>query len=746
MSTNAADHILANLNAPQLDAVTYGDGPLLIFAGAGSGKTRVLTHRIAHLIEARSVPSEQILAVTFTNKAANAMKERIGHWVGSGVRRMWVGTFHSLCARIMRQDGDVVGVPQNFIIFDTDDQLTLIRDCYADFGIDPQKLKPNTALNRISNAKNELLTPNDYSATAYTADEKLVARVYERYQRRLEENCALDFDDLIMKTVELFRNHTEVLQGYQERFRYIFVDEYQDINQAQYQFVSMLAGRYRNLCVVGDDDQSIYAWRGADARLILQYERDYPDAHVVKLEQNYRSPQTILDAAYAVISRNRTRKDKRLWTEKAGGAKIKCFQANDEHAEGAFIARVIRDLIRHDGRHYRDMAILYRINAQSRVLEQMMLSQGIPYRIVGGQKFFERKEIKDIVGYLRVLYNPDDSVSLRRIINTPTRGIGATTVSRLEELAAERGISLFRMVLEVEQTDLSARAKTAVQGFANIMTHLMKLSSEVGITELTQAVIDDSGYEQALIDENTIQSRTRLENIRELLSATQEFEAEAEDDTVRRLHHFLEQVTLITELETASGEVDDTVTLMTLHAAKGLEFPVVFLAGLEEGVFPLARAAMSGDPADLEEERRLCYVGITRAEEQLFCTMAGSRTLFGVTTYNKPSRFLEDIPDELIEGMHGGWVRQSPKHTTWEDADCTPEAQVQEQVTTILTAAAPARDENSFRSGDRVRHNTFGDGIVLAIQGSGEQMKVTVNFPRIGTKTLVLGFAPLVRL
>lgn len=747
MPNASIDQILTNLNPPQMEAVTHGDGPLLIFAGAGSGKTRVLTHRIAYLIAERGVSPEQILAVTFTNKAANEMKERIGHWVGRGVRWMWVGTFHSVCARILRQDGEAIGVPQNFVIFDTDDQLTIIKDCYADFDLDPQKLKPSTVLNRISNAKNELLTPNQYSATAYAPDEKVVARVYERYQRRLEENNAMDFDDLIMKTVELFRTQTAVLQALQEKFRYLFVDEYQDINQAQYQFVSLLAGKYRNLCVVGDDDQSIYAWRGADSKLILQYERDYPDAHVVKLEQNYRSPQTILDAAHSVISKNKTRKEKRLWTEREGGNKIKCFQANDEHGEGAFIARVIRDMVRHDKRKYRDFAVLYRINAQSRVLEQMMLSQGIPYRIVGGQKFFERKEIKDIVSYLRVLYNPDDSVALRRIINTPTRGIGATTISQLESMAYERGISLFRMVLDVDKTDLSARAQTSVKGFIKIITNLMQLSSQVGITELTRAVIDDSGYERALLEENTVQARTRLENIRELLSATQEFEAEAEDETGRNLHTFLEQVSLITELKTGGdGEEDDAITMMTLHAAKGLEFPVVFLAGLEEGVFPLARAALSGDPADLEEERRLCYVGITRAEEQLFCTMAGSRTLFGVTTYNKGSRFLEDIPDELIEGMDGGWTRQAPRSISWEDADSEAPPQVQAQVQTIITAATPARDENSFRTGDRVRHNTFGEGIVLALQGSGEKMKVTVNFPRIGTKTLVLGFAPLVKI
>ncbi|HEY3377209.1 MAG TPA: DNA helicase PcrA [Armatimonadota bacterium] len=742
MLNTSPEQILENLNPHQLEAVTYGDGPLLIFAGAGSGKTRVLTHRIAYLLLERGVSGEQVMAVTFTNKAANEMKERIGRLVGAAARRMWVGTFHALCVRALRQDGMEIGIPQNFVIFDTDDQLTVIKDCYAEFNIDVQRLKPNTVLNRISNAKNELLTPNDYAATAYTPEEKMTGRIYARYQQRLEENSGMDFDDLIMKTVELFKSKPAVLHSYQERFRYLFVDEYQDINKAQYEFVSLLAKGSRNLCVVGDDDQSIYTWRGADMRLILQYEKDYPDAHVIKMEQNYRSPQNILDAAYHVISKNKGRKEKRLWTERDAGARIKCYRANDEHSEAAFIARSIRDMVRHEGRRYQDFAVLYRINALSRVLEQMMLSQGLPYRIVGGQKFFSRKEIKDVLAYLRVLYNPDDSVSLRRIINTPTRGIGATTITHLEDLAATRGISLFQMVLSVEHTDLSPRAQTAVRSFALIMRGLMELSVDHSITELTQAVIDDSGYERALLDENTVQSRTRAENIRELLSATQEFEAEAENDEGRNLRAFLEQVSLVADIESNKTD-ENAVTLMTLHAAKGLEFPVVFLTGMEEGVFPLARAAMSADPTDLEEERRLCYVGITRAEEQLCCTLASSRTLFGATTYNKGSRFLNDIPDHLIEGVEGWTTEHTERQaiSTWEEADVT-----QSRDAEIILAASKPRETDGFRSGDRVRHNTFGEGLVLAIQGSGDTAKVTVNFPRIGTKTLVLAYAPLTRL
>ena len=743
MQQTSTDHILENLNPPQLEAVTHGDGPLLIFAGAGSGKTRVLTHRIAYLLREHGVTPEQVLAVTFTNKAANEMKLRIGRLVGSGARWMWIGTFHSLCVRILREDGEAIGVPRNFVIFDTDDQLTIIKDCFSEFNVDVSRVKPNTVLNRISSAKNELITPNDYEATAYAPEEKLTARFYQRYQQRLEENHGMDFDDLIMKAVALFRAKPEVLQAYQERFRFLFVDEYQDINRAQYEFVSALARRYRNLCVVGDDDQSIYTWRGADSRLLLQYEKDYPDAKVVKLEQNYRSPQTILDAAYSVICKNETRMEKRLWTERTGGSLVKCYQATDEHAEAAFIARTIRDMVKHESRVHGHFAILYRINAQSRVLEQMMLNQGLPYRIVGGQKFFARKEIKDIIAYLRVLYNPDDSVSLHRIINTPTRGIGATTISRLEESASKRDISLFQMILSREFSGMPARAQEAVRGFADLMTQLMALSGEMNITDLVDAVIDKSGYVSALEEENTVQSRTRAENVQELLSATKEFEAEAEEEEGRNLRAFLEQVSLVTDLDTAADANEDAVTLMTLHAAKGLEFPIVFLAGMEEGVFPLARAAMSGSPADLEEERRLCYVGLTRAEEQVYCTLAESRTLFGATTYNKGSRFLNDIPRHLIELVDGTTAQPQPRRSspTWEetDAELAPEAE-------MILKAVRAREACTFRTGDRVRHNTFGEGIVLATLGSGEQAKVTINFPRIGIKTLVLAYASLVRL
>ncbi len=740
MPNTTDDPILANLNPPQREAVTYGDGPLLIFAGAGSGKTRVLTHRIAHLLQARNVSPDEVLAVTFTNKAAGEMKERIERLVGWGARRMWVGTFHATCARLLRRDGSAIGIEDNFVIFDSDDQTTVVNDALQELQVDTTRWKPSMVLNRISSAKNDLITPHAYAAKASSFDEKLIARIYPRYQERLEQNRALDFDDLIMKSVELLEKREEILCEYQQRFRYVFVDEYQDINLAQYRLIALLAGGSRNLCVVGDDDQSIYTWRGADSRLLLKFERDYPDAHIVKLEQNYRSPQTFLDAAYYVIRENTTRKEKRLWTEREGGPLIQCYRANDEHAEAAYVARRIRDLVLHQRINHRDIAVLYRVNAQSRVLEQMMLSQGLPYRVIGGLKFFSRKEIKDIVAYLRVLYNPDDSVSLRRIINTPTRGIGATTISRLEELAVERKISLYQMLQLVDHTDLAARAANAVRGFITLMNRLGEHAQQLGITELTRMVIEESGYEHDLIEENTVQSRTRLENIRELLSATQEIENEAEDEEGRSLRAFLEQVTLVTDADTKKDD-DNAVTLMTLHAAKGLEFPVVFLTGMEEGVFPLARTVMGGKPSEVEEERRLCYVGLTRAEEQLYCTMADSRTLYGATSYNRPSRFLESIPDHLIENAEGSVLTKSATEVTWEQADITlsPAAEA------IITAAVP-REPGGLRTGDRVRHNTFGEGMILATQGSGEQMKVTVHFRNIGTKTIVLAYAPLEKL
>jgi len=739
---NAADQILANLNPPQREAVTYGDGPLLIFAGAGSGKTRVLTHRIAHLLQAGCAMPEQMLAVTFTNKAANEMKERIGRLVGWGARQMWVGTFHSICARMLRRDGARIGIQDNYVIFDTDDQGTIVSDVMQELQIDTMRWKPAAILGRISSAKNELIKPVDYAATAETPDQKRVSEVYFRYQAKLRENNALDFDDLIMSTVELLQKEPEILLEYQQRFRYVFVDEYQDINLAQYRFVSLLAAGTRNLCVVGDDDQSIYTWRGANSKLLLQFKKDYPDAHVVKLEQNYRSPQSFLDAAYYVIRENLVREEKRLWTEREGGPAIKCYRGADEHSEAAFIARTIRELVEHQGLHYRDVAVLYRMNAQSRVMEQMMLSQGISYRVVGGLKFFNRKEIKDIIAYLRVIYNPQDGVSLRRIINTPTRGIGATTISKLEELATARNLSLYEMLGWAEEAGLAARALNAIRGFSEIMRKLRELAQTATITALTQAVIEQSGYEAALVEEGSVQSRTRLENIRELLSATMEIEAEAEDEESKSLRAFLENAALLTDADTTK-EDDDAVTLMTLHAAKGLEYPAVFVSGLEEGVFPMVRALTGGTPAELEEERRLCYVGLTRAQEHLYCTMADSRTIFGNTNYNSPSRFLKSIPEYLLEQVDGSMLASGTKELSWERSDITISPAVQ-----VILAKAKPDDTDGFRAGDRVNHNTFGEGMVLAIQGSGEQAKVTVHFkrPGIGVKTIVLAYAPLEKL
>ena len=752
------EDILGGLNERQHEAVTWGEGPLLIFAGAGSGKTRVLTHRIAYLMRVHGVGAEQILAVTFTNKAAKEMQSRISRLVGRQAGYMWTGTFHGICARILRRDGERNGVAKNFVIFDTDDQLTVIKDCFKEFSIDPARLKPNIVLNRISSAKNELMTPDQYDEIAKTPDMKSTARVYHSYQERLRKNHALDFDDLIMETVKLLRNVEEVVEEYRETFRYIFVDEYQDINRAQYEFISLLASKYRNICVVGDDDQSIYTWRGADSSLLLRFEKDYPEAHVIKLEQNYRSPQLILDAAYAVIRENKVRKEKRLWTERSGGEKIQCYLANDEHGEAYFIASEIAAQVKSGAHKYSEIAVLYRINALSRVLEQMMISQGIPYRIIGGLKFFSRKEIKDILAYLRVIYNPDDGVSLRRIINTPVRGIGNTTIARMEEVAAASGRNLFQVVLDVDSAGLPARAATAVRRFAEMIRKLMERAARATITDLTTAVIEESGYEASLMEENTVQANTRLENVRELLSATKEFEAEAEDTEGRSLASFLEQVTLVSDNEEKDG-VGDMVTLMTLHAAKGLEFPVVFLAGLEETVFPLVRAGAKGSDSEMEEERRLCYVGITRAEKLLYCTMAAQRMLFGATAYNKVSRFIRSIPEEMIQSVQGSWIqRPTARDMDWDDIDIEAEKPARPPLPAPVNAPRPspaaaailttvtARDGSTLRAGDRVRHNVFGEGMVLAISGSGDTAKVIANFPKIGTKNLMLAYAPLEKL
>ena len=734
MSEHADSPVLAGLNDRQREAVLYGDGPLLIFAGAGSGKTRVLTHRAAYLIRERGVSPFNILAVTFTNKAANEMKERLRRLLNRQHWDVWVGTFHSVCARLLRQEGERVGVPTDFVVFDESDQGALIKDCLRDLDLDPEQFVPSRILNEISNAKNELIPPREYfNWRGGRPYDEIVARVYALYQNRLGDNHACDFDDLIDYVVWLFERNPDVLERYQDRFHHLLVDEYQDINFAQYRFIVQLAAKRRNLCVVGDDDQAIYGWRGADMRIIMRFDEDYPDAKVIKLEQNYRSTSNVLRAAWEIIRHNSTRREKRLWTSSEEGEKIVTHRAADEHAEAVFVADTIDHLVQHESRTHRDFAVLYRVNAQSRVFEQLFVSRGIPYRIVGGMRFYDREEVKDILAYVRVLHNPADSVSLKRIINRPTRGIGKTTLEHLEQTVLERGLSLFEAARHAEAIpQLTARAQNAVVQFVRLIEGLRAVMKDSSLTDVTEAVIEQSGYRRALEHEGTIKARGKLENIQELLSATHEYEEEAEEPSVAG---FLENVALLTTADMLEEGVE-AVPLMTLHSAKGLEFPVVFVVGMEEALFPLARAAFSDNPMELEEERRLCYVGLTRAKERLFLTSAEYRTIYGFTNRTMPSRFLQDIPDELIEPM--GPV--APRHITWESADVTRSAEAQQ----ILEEAGAG--EPAFRAGDKVRHPAFGQGMVVSVNGTGEDTVISVAFPAKGIKRLDPEYANLEKL
>ena len=731
MRKRSTSPILDGLNDQQREAVLYGDGPLLIFAGAGSGKTRVLTHRAAYLIRERGVSPRNILAVTFTNKAAAEMKARLRRLIARHHWELWVGTFHAICARILRADGHLVGIPANFVVFDESDQIALVKDCLRDLQLDPEQFVPSRILNDISAAKNELIAPRDYfNWRGGRPYDEIVARVYDLYQERLRTNQACDFDDLIDFTVWLFERHPEVLERYLERFHHVLVDEYQDINYAQYRFVQMLAAKRRNLCVVGDDDQAIYGWRGADMRIIMRFDEDYPDAKVVKLEENYRSTGNVLRAAWEVIRHNRVRREKRLWTNAAPGDKLVCHRAADEHAEGFFVADTIEHLIANNGHASRDFAVLYRINAQSRVFETVFVSRGIPYRVVGGLRFYDRAEIKDLMAYLRVIHNPADSVGLKRIINSPPRGIGATTVQRLEQAARERSLTLLEAVRHAEAIpQLGPRAHQAVAQFVTLMDNLCALAQTASVTDLTKAVIEQSGYRLALEAEKSAKARGRIENMDELLSATGEYEEAAEEPS---LGGFLENIALFTSADQIEEGVE-AVVLMTLHGAKGLEFPVVFLVGMEEGLFPLARAAFSDNPMELEEERRLCYVGITRAKENVFLTSAELRTIFGRTEHTMVSRFFKDISEELLEPY--GPV--SPRNITWETADSARGAQ--QALAEPDAEAEPA----CFRAGDRVRHPTFGNGMVVSVSGSGEDAMLAVAFPKQGIKKLDPQYASL---
>lgn len=745
---SSKNELLANMNPRQKEAVMHTEGPLLLMAGAGSGKTRVLTHRIAYLIEEKNVNPWNILAITFTNKAAREMKERVNQLLGSGGEDVWVSTFHSMCVRILRRDVDQIGYSRNFTIIDTSEQNTLMKRVLKELNIDPKKYDPRSILGAISNAKNELLTPADYENQQGSLFEQIVGRCYALYQKELRNNQCMDFDDLIMNTIRLFKENEDALQFYQRKFHYIHVDEYQDTNHAQYTLVNLLADRFKNLCVVGDADQSIYGWRGANMQNILDFEKDYPDAAVILLEQNYRSTQTILNAANQVIKNNRNRPDKNLWTENRAGEKITYYRGDSERDEARFIVSEMQKQIADKGRKFGDFAVLYRTNAQSRVIEEMLLKANVPYTMVGGRKFYDRKEIRDILAYLSAIANPSDSLSLERIINVPKRGIGATSVEKLREFASLHEWSMLEAAMNVDLANISGKAGKELGSFGMMMDQFAQMIPYLSVTELTKEILDKTGYKQDLINQNNLESQSRLENLEEFLTVTQEFdkrfEAQNEDDAdapEEKLTVFLNDLALLSDVD--SYEVESSqVTLMTLHAAKGLEFPVVFLIGLEENIFPLSRALM--EESELEEERRLAYVGITRAEEELFLTNAFSRTLYGRTQYNRPSRFVEEIEQDLLQSLG---ERTQPKGAA---ASFQPKVfkptYTQPRQSTVSSRQTTTAAGNQWQVGEKVNHKKWGVGTIVRTTGAAQDLELDVAFPQQGVKRLLAAFAPIEKL
>lgn len=786
------DQAVQKLNPPQRDAVQATDGPLLIMAGAGSGKTRVLTHRIAYIIEKKRVAPWSILAITFTNKASREMQDRVSALVGPSGRDIWVSTFHSMCVRILRRDIDRIGFTSSFSILDSSDQLSVIRNCMKDLNIDTKKVEPKAVQAAISGSKNELITPEQFEQKAGDYFQGIVAQVFTKYQKKLRSNNSLDFDDLIMMTIQLFKEMPEVLEFYQNKFRYIHVDEYQDTNRAQYMLTRMLADKHHNICVVGDSDQSIYRWRGADITNILNFEGDYPEARTIMLEQNYRSTANILDAANAVIKLNTGRKPKKLWTDQGAGDLISLYQADSEHDEGYFVTGEIRKSV-NQGRKFANHAILYRTNAQSRVIEEILIKSDIPYQIVGGVKFYDRKEIKDLLGYLKLISNPDDDISLVRIINVPKRGIGDTTVGKLADEAGRRGTSIYRVLNDLGEVEVNGRTRTLLREFYDIIDSLTRMVEYLSVTELTEKVLELSQYRMELHQENTLESKARLENIDEFLSVTMDFEKRNED---RTLVAFLTDLALIADIDSLNKDEEeaeknkDAVTLMTMHSAKGLEFPVVFIIGMEESVFPHSRAL--ADNEELEEERRLAYVGITRAEKRLYLTCARMRTLFGRTNSNMPSRFLQEIPEAVREGVSsggGGYSRAIGRSGTGPSGGAAAQSAAGRGIAGRTPAGAPGTAGRSpgmggttpaamggrggvrvstpmqdaaraaqgagaagdsapgtFAAGDRVSHGKWGIGVVVSVKGTGKDMQVNIAFPApVGIKPLLAAFAPITK-
>lgn len=755
-------NLIEGLNDKQKEAVLATEGPCLVIAGAGSGKTKVLTHKIAYLISEKNVKPYNILAITFTNKAASEMKQRVEKIVGDVAQEMWMGTFHSICVRILRRFIDRIGFDTSFLIFDTSDQKTVVKECLKALNIDDKTFSDRSVLSEISNAKNEMLTPKAYQAK-YSGEfrKEKIGQVYELYQKRLRENNAIDFDDIINYTIDILSENPDVLQYYTEKFKYVLVDEYQDTNKAQFTLVTILASRYGNITVVGDNDQGIYSFRGADISNILNFEKDFPGTKIIKLEQNYRCTGNILKAANAVIKHNENKYEKKLWTENEDGSLPCLYQAEDEYDEANYVVKQIEHLKTEEYLKPKDFVILYRMNAQSRAIEDILRRENIPYKIVGGLKFYERKEIKDTIAYLRLIHNTSDNLSLKRIINEPKRGIGKTSLDKIQEISDRTGTSMYEIIKHAEEFDLN-RVKANAEEFINLIEELRLKKQELSISELLKEVLNKSGYTRALELENTVETETRMQNLEEFLTVAIEFEEESADNT---LPEFLESITLSSDVDEMQDE-DNTVTLMTLHSAKGLEFPVVFLVGMEEGIFPGYKSI--GEPKELEEERRLFYVGITRAKQFLHLTCAKHRTIFGSTSYNAVSRFIKEIPDNLLDGvvnndqeekfndMSYNWEygkTSAGKVTTYKFDEAKNEIK-QKSTYQFRTAesflsslsqkqANSGVDITKYKEGMRIYHKKFGEGIIQKIEAEGDDYKLDIQFDKSGHKRLMAKFANL---
>ena len=765
--------ILEGLNKEQKEAVLCTEGPCLIIAGAGSGKTKVLTHKIAYLIGEKNVKPWDILAFTFTNKAANEMRSRVESLVGDAVNDMWIGTFHSICVRILRKQIDRIGFDTSFVIFDTSDQKTLVKQILKSKNIDDKIFTDKTCLYEISNAKNDMIEPDRYAAKVKgDLRREKIAEVYEEYQKRLKENNAIDFDDIINFTIKIFLDNPDVLEYYSGKFKYVLVDEYQDTNKAQFTLITLLASKHGNITVVGDNDQGIYSFRGADITNILNFEKDFPGSKIIKLEQNYRCTQNILNAANEVIKNNETKYEKKLWTENDKGTLPKVFRGDNEYSEATFIVSQINSLKMEEYYHYNDFAVLYRMNSQSRAIEDILRREDIPYKIVGGLKFYERKEIKDIIAYLRLIQNTNDNLSLTRIINEPKRGVGKTSLDNIDQIAAQNGISMYEIIKNADKYGLS-RVFANTREFVNTIEDLRARKDDLSISELITQTLHDTGYSKALEIENTVEAETRIQNLEEFLTVAIEFE---EEEAENNLAEFLEGITLSSDIDGVE-DTDDSVTLMTLHSAKGLEFPVVFLVGMEEGIFPGYKSI--GEEKEIEEERRLCYVGITRAKEHLFMTCAKQRTIFGSTSCNGVSRFVREIPESMLDGAdtlednagyakvaedyndyewsYGGgrkYVDFEPSYDTYKDIERKGSREKVSTTFQFRTADSFLKSLNNkpksenvdlsqYKAGVRVNHKKFGEGTIDKVEPEGEDLKVDITFDKVGHKRLMAKFAGL---